>query len=481
MGSEDDMTGNKTIAVIGGGSAGFTAARKASALGARVVFFMGNRADRSSLCVNYGCMPSKALFGPIDAMHHARRHGWLRVEPVRPEAFLGQIVAWKDREIARFRAYRQKAIRSKESDRFRVIRTDARFVDPHTLEAAGERYRADAIIIATGSETVYPPIDGLDARRGEVWTNEEILANTELPESLTVIGAGPIGLEFALRYARLGTAVTVLVRSRPLSGFPPQFGERLARIYEFEGIRMLCGRRPVSLCRDRDGWFVLETEGPDGVEPIVSRRVLVAAGRRPALSSLSLPAAGVETDGNGLLAVGEDMRVDGRPHIFAAGDAGGKRLIVHHAHIEGGIAAENAVTDGDQRWSRRANLQVVFSDPEFAFAGLGPEQARQAGHKVVTAAKQSRLTGKLYLAGDDHGFGEIYVDGDDHRLLGAGLLCQHADDLIHLPAYMIEHGHTIHHAARCEFYHPTKSELLSGIFDRLCSDLSSDTFCRACE
>jgi pyruvate/2-oxoglutarate dehydrogenase complex dihydrolipoamide dehydrogenase (E3) component len=475
------MNKKKTVAVIGGGSAGFTAARKAAALGARVLFFMGNRADRASLCVNYGCMPSKALFGPIDAMHHARRHGWLRVEPVRPEAYLGQIVAWKDREIARFRAYRQDAIRQKDSDDFLVIRTDARFVDANTLEAGGNRHRADAIIIATGSETVYPAIVGLDGLRGEVWTNEEILANTELPESLTIVGSGAIGIEFSLRYARLGCAVTLLARSRPLSGFPPQFGERLARIYELEGVRVLCGARPVALRRNTDGWFVLTTEGTDGVEPIVSRRVLVAAGRRPALSGLGLDAAGIDTDEHGNLQIDEGLRVEGRPHIFVAGDAGGKRLVVHHAHIEAGIAAENAVTEGDRKWSRRANLQVVFSDPEFGFAGLDPQRAGEAGHRVVAAAKESRLTGKLHLAGDDHGFGEMYADADDYRILGAGLLCKNADDLIHLPAYMIEHQHTIHQAARCEFYHPTKAEIVSGIVDRLCNDLSGDPFCRACE
>src|SRR6266851_8336476 len=97
----------KVVAVIGGGSAGLTAARTAHKLGAKVLFFMGDNADRASLCVNAGCMPSKAMFEPIDAMHHARRHGWLEVEPRRPNEFLAEIVRWKDREIAQFRAYRQ--------------------------------------------------------------------------------------------------------------------------------------------------------------------------------------------------------------------------------------------------------------------------------------------------------------------------------------------------------------------------------------
>jgi len=465
------MMERKTVAVLGGGSAGFTAARTAAKLGARVLFFMGDNADQASLCVNQGCMPSKAMFEAIDAMHHARVHGWLRVEPLRPEAYLAQIVAWKDREIARFRAYRQAAIRRKDSDDFRVIRHDARFVDPHTLEADGERYSADRIILATGSSPAYPPIEGLLELRDHVWGNEEILANTALPESMIVIGGGAIALEFAQRYARLGCAVTLLVRSRILSSFPSQFGDRIAQIFEREGVRVLLGTRVAHIAQDSNGWFVAQTEGPGGREPVIGQRVLLAVGRTPALDSLSLEAAGIERNSKGDLSVCDQMRVEGHDHIFAAGDVVGRRLVVHLAHIEGGIAATNAVNDGNMSWSRRSNIQVVFSDPEFAFAGIAAEEAEAAGHGVITRSKESRLVGKLHLAGDDMGFGEFVADTETHRLLGAGLLCKNAGELIHLPAYLIEHQHTVHDGALAEYYHPTKMEIVSGIIDRLCASL----------
>ena len=193
----------KTIAVLGGGSAGFTAARIALENGARVLFFMGDNADHASLCVDAGCMPSKALFEPIDAMHHAKRHGWLEVKPKQPDEYLAQIVRWKDNEIGQFRAYRQKAIREHASDRFQIIRSNASFVSAHEVVSAGKRHAFDAAIIATGSVTVLPTIDGLDPAWDGVWTSDEILHNTRSPKSLAVIGAGAIGLEFSLRYARL--------------------------------------------------------------------------------------------------------------------------------------------------------------------------------------------------------------------------------------------------------------------------------------
>ncbi len=473
------MAKRKTIAVLGGGSAGFTAARTASNLGADVVFCMGDNHALASLCVNRGCMPSKAMFLPIDTMHHAREQKHLRVEAIRPEAYLEQIVSWKDREIARFRAYRQKAIRDHESDDFRIVRANARFVDAHTLEAGGERITFDAAIIATGSAPVLPPIDGLAELQNDVWDNDALLSNTRLPQSLVMIGAGAIGLEFALRYARLGCDVTVVARSRPLSRYPERFGQRLAEIYEHNGVRMLLGAKTLAIRRDIEGWFVIETETNGRFEPVTGQAVALAVGRRPALEGLNLQAAGVELDERGRVQIGEDMRTASQPHIFAAGDAIGRRMVVHQAHIEAGIAGENATDEGDRVWHRRADVQVVYSDPEFAYVGLTPEAAVAAGHQLVSASKESRLVGKLHLGGDDMGFGEFIADRNSDRLLGAGLLCEGASDMIHLPGYVIDHEHTVHDAASAEYYHPTRIEIVSGIFDALCKELGGHPFRRA--
>jgi len=469
----------KTIAVIGGGSAGLTAARTAHAGGTKVLFFMGDNADRASLCINAGCMPSKAMFEPIDAMHHARRHGWLSVEPRRPDEFLAEIVRWKDREIARFRAYRQAEIRGLADDRFEIIRANARFVNAHELESRGNRYPFDAAIIASGSAVRVPNIEGLNPSWDGVWTNDAILSNTRIPESLAVIGTGAVGLEFSSRYARLGSEVTLISHSRVLPRYPAKFGERLALIYEREGIRVLTSRKIVRIARDSLGFYEIGTEGPDGYEPIMSEKVLIAVGRRPAVDDLHLEAAGICLSDKGLLEIGDDMRVIGQDHIFAAGDVAGKRMVVHHAHIEAGIAAENAINDGAQKWTKRSNVQVVFSDPEFAFAGMRPAEAEKAGHKLVTASAESRDVGKLHLAGDDFGFGEFCADAKTARLLSAGLLCNDASNLIHLPAYAIDHEHTIHQLEDAEYYHPTKIEIISEIGDALGRKLGGHPFARA--
>lgn len=472
---------NKTIAVLGGGSAGFTAARIAAKNGARVLFFMGDNADRASLCINAGCMPSKALFEPIDAMHHAKQHSWLEVQPKQPNEYLAQIVRWKDNEIAKFRAYRQKEIRELASETFSIIRSNASFVSEHEVVSEGKRHAFDAAIIATGSVTVFPKIDGLDRSWEGAWTSDEILQNTRIPKSLAVIGVGAVGLEFSLRYARLGSEVTLVSRSGILSDHPPQFGERLASIYEEEGIRLLTHRKVARISRNDAGEFVIETEGKESIAPIVSEKILFATGRKPALEQLGLEVAGVELNLKGRLEVEGDMRVKGKRHLFAAGDVAGLRMVVHHAHIEAGIAAENACGDGDRRWTKRSNIEVIFSDPEFAFAGCTPSDAEKEGHRLASAAAESRDIGRLLLAGDKMGFGEFWADAKTGRLISAGLLCDDAANLIHLPAYAIDHEHTIHELEDAEFYHPTKIEIIAEIGDTLCRKLGGHPFARADE
>ena len=458
---------------------GFTAARVASELGAHILFFMGDNADHASLCINAGCMPSKAIFEPIDAMHHAKLHGWLKVEPRQPNEYLAQIIRWKDGEIENFRAYRDAEIRERASAKFQIIRANAHFVNPHELESEGKRYRFDAAIIASGSVTNFPKIKGLDATAGGIWTSDEILHNTRIPKSLVVMGAGPIGLEFSLRYAWLGCEVTLLARGRVLAEFPAKFGERLAEIYEREGVRVLTSRKVMQLTRNADGFFQIDAESRDGTESLVAEKVLLAAGRNPAVESLGLEAAGIAVTREGCLEIGDDMRTAQHDHIFGAGDVVGQRMVVHHAHIEAGIAAENAVKEGDRKWTKRSNIQVVFSDPEFAFAGLKPGAARKAGHNLVSASAESRDIGKLHLAGDDFGFGEFSADAKSGLLMSAGLLCNDASNLIHLPAYAIDHQHTVYQLEDAEYYHPTKIEIISEIGDALCRKLGGQPFARA--
>ena len=294
-----------------------------------------------------------------------------------------------------------------------------------------------------------------------------------------MLGAGPVGLEFSLRYARLGSEVTLLSQRKLLARYPRNFGERMQQIYEREGVQVRVERKVSHLRHDHSGGFEIETDGAEGPATLRAERMLLATGRHPAVDSLHLDAVGVAPNEQGRLEIGEDMRVHGSQHIFAAGDVAGLRMVVHHAHIEAGIAAENACSDGDRRWTKRSNIQVIFSDPEFAFAGMKYPAAKAAGHELVTASAESNDVGKLRIAGDDLGFGEFAADAKTSLLVSAGLLCDDASNLIHLPAYAIDHEHTAHQLEDAEFYHPTKTEIITEIGDKLCRKLGGSPFARA--
>lgn len=193
-----------------------------------------------------------------------------------------------------------------------------------------------------------------------------------------LIGAGAIGLEFALRYARQGSSVTVIARSRPLSAYPQCFGQQLEEIYEREGVCVLQATSPQRIRRDCDGLYVVETDGAPGFKPVTAARVMLVVGRQPAIETLDLHRAGVELTG-GKMTVSEDLRVEGGDNLFATGDMIGRRMVVHQAHIEAGIAAENAVADGTRIWDRRSDIQVVFCDPEFATLASRQRPPRRPG------------------------------------------------------------------------------------------------------
>ena len=241
----------------------------------------------------------------------------------------------------------------------------------------------------------------------------------------------------------------------------------------------MTGRHVARISRAPSGEFAIETEGAEKLPSIVAEKILLATGRRPALDELGLDALGLARNKKGALDIGDDMRVKGWRHIFAAGDVAGVRMVVHHAHIEAGIAAENACSDGERKWTRRSNIQVVFSDPQFAFAGMLPLEAANAGHQLISASSESRDVGMLQLAGDHFGFGEMAADVGTAELISAGLLCADASNLIHLPAYAIDHRHTIHQLQDGEYYHPTKIEIISEIGDQLYRKLGGHPFARA--
>ena len=404
------------IAVIGAGSGGLSVAAAAAQFGQKVVLF--ERGEMGGDCLNYGCVPSKALLAAAKQAHAMRSGAGFGVRPVEPEIDFAAVRAHVQRAIA--------AIAPHDSqERFEklgvtVIRAAARFLDGNTVEAAGERFTARRIVIATGSRAAVPPIPGLD--EVPYLTNETLFANDTLPEHLLILGAGPIGLEMAQAHRRLGSMVTVIEARLPLAQDDPELSAVVLEQLAAEGVRILSGQAVSRVSREGAG-IRLELEGG---KALTGSHLLVAAGRRPNVEGLGLEAAGIAFTNKGIT-VDRRLRTS-NPRVFAVGDVAGGRF-THEAGYQAGIVIRNALF-GIPAKAKALIPHVTYTDPELAQAGLTEAEAR-AQHGDAIRVLRCPFSGndRAQAEGRTEGLVKI-VTTRRGRILGAGIVGTGAGDLI---------------------------------------------------
>ncbi len=452
------------VVILGGGSAGYAAARTAAAAGAKTAVVDGAR-KLGGLCILRGCMPTKALLESAHRWHDIVRAGefGLRLKSLAPGPDAKAIFRRKDRLIADFAGYRVKQL---ENGPFALIRGMARFVGPHVVEVDGRRIEAKAFVIATGSETASVPVPGLSQTETGYLTSDDALRLRALPKSLIVLGAGAVGVEFAQFYAHLGTKVTVLQRSPQIvKSFDPDAVAELEKAFRDDGIDLRTGTTLLSV--RRKGKRKEVTFRHDGKEErVAADAILNALGRRPALASLNLPAAGIAVGENGKIAVDPKRGMRTRAaHIFAAGDAAGLHEVVHAAIAQGEVAARNAaaLALGSKKTIPYADpipLEIVFTAPEAARAGMTEKEARAKGIDCLVASYPFNDHGKAMIMGAKHGLVKLVADRKG-KLLGGQYVGPHAADLIHELVPLLHYGATAAELAAMPHYHPTLAEILT--------------------
>jgi len=450
------------VVILGGGSAGYAAARTAAAAGVKTAVIDGAR-ELGGLCILRGCMPTKALLESAHRWHDVVRAGefGLRLKSLAPGPDIKAIFRRKDRLIADFAGYRAEQL---QKGPFTLIRGMARFVSPHAVEVDGRRIEAKTFIIATGSETASVPVPGLE-ETGSL-TSDDALRLRTLPKSLIVLGAGAVGVEFAQFYAHLGTKVTVLQRSPQIvKSFDPDAVAELEKAFRADGIDLRTGTALLSV--RRKGKKKEVTFRHDGKEVrVAADDILNALGRRPALASLNLPAAGIPIGENGKIAVDPKRGMRTRvPHIFAAGDAAGLHEVVHAAIAQGEVAAKNAaaLVLGSKKTIPYVDpilLEIVFTAPEAARAGMTEKEARAKGIDCLVASYPFNDHGKAMIMGAKHGLVKLVADRKG-RLLGGQYVGPHASDLIHELVPLLHYGATAAELAAMPHYHPTLAEILT--------------------
>jgi pyruvate/2-oxoglutarate dehydrogenase complex dihydrolipoamide dehydrogenase (E3) component len=441
---------------LGGGSAGFNAARVAASLGLKTAIVDGAR-ELGGLCILRGCMPSKTLLYMAEVLHLAGKAKTFGLRIPSARADMKVIHARKKKIIGEFADYRQAAL---AKGKFDLIRAHARFRDAHTLELSdGRAIRGRHILIGTGSKVSVPPVPGL-ADAG-CWTSDDVLDLDFVPKSVIVLGGGIVACELAQFLRRIGARVTLVQRSpNILRDHSPDASVVVQQAFVDEGIELFAGTQLQRVARDRRGFGVEFVH--DG-KTVVRRaaHLFNALGREPNTAPLALAAAGVKTRPDGQIVINRWQQTS-VPHIYAAGDCSGPAEIVHTAILQGELAARHAAgVKGLKPVDWSLLLNVVFTDPQLATIGRLERDLDAAGVRYLAASYPFNDHGKSILMDANYGYVKIIAEPKRGRILGAEIVGKDAGELIHCFSGPLALKATVFDLLRAPWYHPTLAEILT--------------------
>ena len=443
------------VLVLGGGPAGYPAAIRAAQLGARVSLV--ERESLGGTCLNWGCIPTKALHATAHLLERVRLGYGRGVAGGPIELDAAGLFANKSRVVRELVSGVEKLLKAR---RVEVLRDTGRITSASSVEVEGiGRVSARKIIIATGSsEAALPsiPFDGV-----RILSSRDILDLGRIPASLLIIGGGAIGCEFASIFNAFGTKVSIVEMLPVLVATEDaQVSRTLQMLFRKKGIELHLGTK-VTKARITEAGVAASLES--GVE-ILSEAVLVSVGRRPYFAGAGIEAAGVEADRGGIK-VNARMETTA-PGVYAAGDVVGGVLLAHVATREGIIAAENAL-GGTREAGHDTIPSTIYTLPEISHAGLTEDQARAKGVRVATGRFPFAANGKAKGLGEEDGFVKWVAGEDDRKLLGVHIIGPHATELLAPAVMALDRGLTGAEFAESIVAHPTLSEALAGAAEAL--------------
>ncbi|MGB9799925.1 MAG: FAD-dependent oxidoreductase, partial [Thermanaerothrix sp.] len=388
----DALNPDFDLIIVGGGSAGFAAAIRASELGASVAII--NAGPIGGTCVNVGCVPSKTLIRAVGTYYQAGRHPFQGIQTVAGNLNWAQVIAQKEALVAELRQRKYVDV-LKAYPQIKLIEGQARLGPQHEVYVDGKSLRYRKLILATGASPWIPPLPGL--ANTPYLTSTTALSLRELPRSLIVLGANAVGLELAQMFARAGTYVTVLEVMPSIAPFEDEDIRRTLAEYMVEEGLTLIADFHASEVTYQNGRFTLKGQQGGRVASFSAEQLLVATGRRPNTAGLELETVGIKPGERGEIPVNALLQT-AHPDIFAAGDVIGRDMFVYVAAYAGSLAAENALTGAGRVYDTTTIPRVTFTDPQIASVGMTEAQARQAGLDIQTTLLPMQDVPRAFVA-----------------------------------------------------------------------------------
>lgn len=439
------------IIIIGAGPGGYETALDAAHRGKSVTLFNGGALGGT--CLNEGCIPTKCLCRDSEMVMQFKEADKFGIEDFTFSVDFNKIASRKRDVTGQLREGIASMLKQAKVN---VVDAHASFKDDRTVVANGEEYTADNIIIASGSVSKSLPIPGHDLDC--VMDSTDILNIDHIPSSLTIIGGGVIGMEFASIFAGLGSKVTVIeFMKQILPPFDSDIAKRLKQSLSKRGVDIITGAAAKKIEQNEDYEIVVTYEAKGKEQTVVSSDLLMAVGRAPRVDGLNLEAAGVEYSVKGI-PVDDNMQTNVK-HIYAVGDVNARMMLAHVASFQG-VRALNAIDGKSDNIRFDVIPSAVFTTPECGMAGLTEEECKSRGLEIVCGKSFYRANGKALAMGESEGLCKLIFDKETHKLLGAhimgadaALLAQEAVDFMNADA-------TVESIRETVFGHPTLSEII---------------------
>ncbi len=438
---------NVDLIIMGGGSAAFAAALRASELGADVTM-INEGLPIGGTCVNVGCVPSKTLIRAAEAHYRASHHHFSGIESQSHVADFQAIVAQKRQLVEELRQEKYINI-IEETQNLRFVKGRARLVAPNRITVNGDKITGDSILIATGARPMIAPVAGL-METGYL-TNETAFELEKLPGSFIVLGGRYIALECAQMLARFGSKITILQRSsRILPTEGEDLTDALSGYLREEGIEVVTNVT-TRLVRKEGNQVLVEATVDETPRTFYAEQILVATGRKANTEGLGLEETRVEVDSKGFLKVDETLKTS-VSNIYGAGDVIGEPMFVYTTAYEGALAAENAISESARVRDYSILPWVIFTDPQVAGVGLDEVQAEEQGIETDAVSLPLTQVPRSLAARDTRGFIKLIRDRQTDKLMGARILAPEGSELLMQISLALKYGMTTKELASS--FHP---------------------------